>query len=119
MATYEIKVEHQVPKEAISSPSEEMVTESVLAEVKTTRSSKDSVLFIKEEKVNVVATTTTTIVQEQPPLTASMSLTTFGSRPVRSTLPMSSSPSAVVVRVVCRAALVVGDGLLEWSAEPR
>ena len=91
MATYEIKVEHQVPKEDISSPSEEMVTESVLAEVKTTRSSKDSVLFIKEEKVNVVATTTTTIVQEQPPLTASMSLTTFGSRPVRSTLPMSSS----------------------------
>ena len=81
MATYEIKVEHQVPKDDISSPSEEIVTEA--AEVKT---SKDSVLFIKEEKVNVQTTTV-----EQPPLTASKSLTTFGSRPVRSTLPMSSS----------------------------
>ena len=81
MATYEIKVEHQVPKEDLSSPSEEIVTEG--AEVKT---SKDSVLFIKEEKVNVQTTTV-----DQPPMTASKSLTTFGSRPVRSTLPMSSS----------------------------
>lgn len=81
VATYEIKVEHQVPREDLSSPSSEDEM------VKT--SSKDSVLFIKEEKVNVQTVTTT--VEQQPPLTVSKSLTTFGTRPIRSTMPMSSS----------------------------
>ena len=83
MATYEIKVEHQVPKEPEEpdlSPSEAVI------ESKT--SSKDSVTFIKEaSKVE----TTTVEEHNAKVITGSKSLTTFSSRPMRSTLTMSTS----------------------------
>ncbi len=93
-AQYEIKVEAQeepqtpeavIDHVAVGPPSPEDVVDSANANSKG--SSKDSVIFIKEEKVNVQ----TTVIDGPSPMSASKSLNTFGSRPIRSTMPMSTS----------------------------